>query len=138
MEDQRGLIQPVFVVVVIIFVVLISGVGIYLYKNNSDPTSGKQILIPSPSQLVSPYKASIETTQSTDSGELSNWKTYTSKQCRVSLDYPGDLEVLTSFDDSEFGCHASFGVVGDSSRALIFGTPIGMTWEDLLRRYPDG
>lgn len=131
MVNQRGVLQLI-VGVLIIFVLLILGIGIYSYRNKSAPALDQASLVPSPSVLTSTEVIDTEISEGSDSGDLMGWKTYTSDQCKISFDYPADLELFTTVEHPEFGCRASFGIQGDPSKALIFGTPIGMTREELV------
>lgn len=140
MTNQRGLVQFVLILVVIVSVALITSIGIYYLKNNSkSDLSNKVDSAPSPSGASpsQPVGLKNEISFGTNSGDFANWKTYTSEHCRIIFEYPGDWQVLSSFDYAEFGCGASFGIPDDSSKILIFSTPRGMSWEEMISRYPD-
>lgn len=140
MVNQRGLIQPVLLLLVIIFLVLVTSTGIYYFKKNSKSDSSNKVVltsspsVPSPSQYM---ELKNEISYGTGSGEFANWKTYSSEHCHIAFEYPGNWQILSSFDDTEFGCGASFGIPGDSSEILMFSTPRGMSWEEMISQYPN-
>ena len=112
---------PIVILVVVALVVAAGGIAYWQFKSKT------AVKNQSPSQTIqsTPTSSPAQVTQSLQSGETSNWKTYKNDKVGFQFDYPSKYS-KASYEDRSTGKFKDFNGV-DEKRDVVFGEPLALS-----------
>ena len=104
---EKGFILPVILAVILIVIVTVGGMVLYIQNKNKltlqvQQTIPTQTPVPTPTSTPQKTTLILPTALPFTSGDLTNWKVYTSEKFKISLKYPANfVRTFITYQDAE-------------------------------------